>query len=120
VAEYPQPNEILALAFDLRLGVFAAGLTESGKVDGNAGFADLLLDVVLDRQTMAVPAGNIRRIEARQRFRLDDDVLEDLVNRVPDVDVPVGIGRAVVQDKLGTTLGNRPNLLIQVRFLPAL
>jgi hypothetical protein len=30
-------------------------------------------------------------------LRLDDDVLEDLVDRVADVDLAVGVGRAVVQ-----------------------
>jgi hypothetical protein len=36
---------------------------------------------------------------------LDDDVLEDLVDRVADVDVAVGVGRAVVQHEARPALG---------------
>ncbi len=56
-------------------------------------------DLVLDRQAVAVPARHVGRVEAGQRLRADDDVLEDLVDRVADVDVAVGVGRAVVQDE---------------------
>ena len=44
--------------------------------------------------------GHVRRVEARHRPRLDDDVLQDLVERVADVDLAVGVGRPVVQDEL--------------------
>ena len=38
------------------------------------------------------------------------DVLQDLVQRVADVDVAVGVGRAVVQDELGPALGGLAQL----------
>ena len=60
----------------------------------------LLLDLVLDRQPVAVPARHVGRVEARHRLRLDHHVLQDLVDRVAHVDVAVGVGRAVVQDEL--------------------
>jgi hypothetical protein len=56
-----------------------------------------LLDLVLDRQAVAVPARHVGRVEAGQRLGTDDDVLEDLVHRVADVDVAIGVRRAVVQ-----------------------
>ena len=56
-----------------------------------------LLDLHLDRHPVAVPAGHVRRIEPRHRPALDDDVLQDLVERMPDVDVGVRVRRAVVQ-----------------------
>ena len=59
---------------------------------------------VLDRQAVAVPAGHVGRVEARHRLGLDHDVLQDLVDRVADVDVAVGVGRAVVQDELRAAL----------------
>jgi hypothetical protein len=63
--------------------------------------AVLLLDRVLDRQAVAVPARDVLRVEALELALLDDHVLEDLVDRVAHVDLAVGIGRAVVQDELG-------------------
>ena len=41
--------------------------------------------------------GHVRRVAARHGARLHDDVLQDLVERVAEVDVAVGVGRAVVQ-----------------------
>jgi hypothetical protein len=64
-----------------------------------------LLDLVLDRQAVAVPARHIGRVETGQRLGADDDVLEDLVHRVADVDVAVGVGRAVVQHEARAALG---------------
>ena len=57
--------------------------------------AEFLLDLQLDGQAVTIPAGNIGRIEAGQRLRLDDDVLEDLVDGMSDVDVAVRVGRTV-------------------------
>ena len=53
---------------------------------------------------MGVPAGDIGGLEAGHVLVLDDDVLEDLVQGGADVDVAVGVGRAVVEDKLGLAL----------------
>jgi hypothetical protein len=64
-----------------------------------------LLDGVLDRQAVAVPARCVERVEAFQLAALDDHVLEDLVDRVADVDLAVGVRRAVVQDELGRAAG---------------
>ena len=53
---------------------------------------------MLDRQAVAVPAGDVGAVEAPHRQRADDEVLEHLVEQVPHVDLAVGVGRAVVQD----------------------
>src|SRR5690606_40899703 len=53
-------------------------------------------------QAMAIPARHVGGVEAGQGARADDHVLDDLVNRVADVDAAVGVGRAVVQDELRT------------------
>ena len=81
-------------------------------------FAVRFLDLDFDRHAMAVPAGNIGHIEAGQRLRTDDDVLENLVHRMPDVDVAVGIRWAVVQDELGPTGTEGADLLVELFFLP--
>ena len=45
---------------------------------------------------------------------LDDHVLEDLVQGGADVDVAVGVGGAVVEDKLGLALVARHHLVVQI------
>jgi|GEM_PF-6077739 len=37
-----------------------------------------------------------------------------------DVDLAIGVGRAVVQDELGTILANLAQLLVQANAVPAL
>jgi hypothetical protein len=81
--------------------------------------AILLLDLPLDRQAVAVPAGNVRRVLAQQRLRAHDHVLEHLVERVADVDVAVGVGRAVVEDELLAPVARAAQLAVEVLFLPA-
>ena len=50
---------------------------------------------------MAVPARHIDRVHALELARLDDHVLQDLVDGVTHVDLAVGIGWAVMQDEAG-------------------
>ena len=73
----------------------------------------------LDWQAMAIPARHVGRIEAGERLRAHDDVLEDLVERVTDVDAAVGVGRAVVQDELRPVRADLPQLLVQADAVPA-
>src|SRR3546814_3593066 len=72
--------------------------------------AILLLDLPLDGQAVAVPAGDIGRVLALQRLGADDHVLQDMVERVADVHVAIGIGRAVVEDELRAVLAGFANL----------
>ena len=51
--------------------------------------AVLFLDLPFDRQAVAVPARHVGRIEAGQVARLDDDVLQDLVDRVAGVQLAI-------------------------------
>jgi hypothetical protein len=46
---------------------------------------------------VAIPARHIGRVQPIERTRFDDDVLQHLVDGMPDVDVAVRIGRAIVQ-----------------------
>ena len=82
------------------VGVFAAAGAELGLGDlvlAPALGAQLFLDLPLDRQAVAVPAGHVVDVVAEQEARADDEVLQGLLQRVADVDGAVGVGRAVVQ-----------------------
>ena len=69
---------------------------------------------------MAVPARHIRRAETGHGFRFHDEILEDLVQRGAHVDVAVGKGRTVVQDKSSGPRARLLDLLVKPRLLPLL
>jgi hypothetical protein len=58
------------------------------------------------------------RILAQHLLRAVDDVLEDLVERVADMDVAIGIRRAVMQHEFGLALGTGAQLAIEVARSP--
>ena len=80
VAQHAEADKVRLLPFHLLGGVFAARFAEFGRRDFFARLADHLLDLMLDRQTVTVPARHVRRIEARHAFRLNDNVFQNLVN----------------------------------------
>ncbi len=80
----------------------------------------LLLDLPFDRQTVAVPARHIGRILAQHLLRADDQILEDLVERRADMDVAIGIGRAVMEHEFGPAARLRAQLLVKPDLGPAL
>jgi len=117
IAEHAEADEVGLLPFDLLGGVSAAAFAGQVRrlVLAEGGF-----DLVLDGQAVAVPARHIGRIEAGQGARTDDHVLDHLVHRVADVDVAVGVRRAVVQDEFRATFADLPQLPVQVNAVPAL
>ena len=116
VAQHAQANEIGLLALDLLGGVGAAQFAELRRRNV---LAVGLFHLQFDRQAVAVPARHVRRVEAGQGLGLDDDVLEDLVHRVADVNVAVGVGRAVVQDEFRPPGRRVADRLVAFFFLPA-
>ncbi|MEA3220667.1 MAG: hypothetical protein OZX49_01780 [Immundisolibacter sp.] len=119
VADHAQALKIRALPGHLLGGIGAAGGAEGVGVHLLARLAELFLHHVLDRQAVAVPAGHVGRVITIQRPGLDDDVLQDLVDRVADVDVAVGVGRAVVQHVARPIGAFATQAGVQVQFLPA-
>ena len=68
------------------------------------GAVILLLDLPFDRQAMAVPARHVIRIEAEHLLASRHHVFEDLVERMPDMDVAVGVGGPSWRMKRGRPL----------------
>ena len=92
--------ELVALDVDPAFGELAAFLTEIDNIDlvlVLALGAVLFLDLPFDGQAVAIPAGDVARIAAHHLLGPDHHVLEDLVERVTDMQVAVGVGRAVVE-----------------------
>ncbi len=98
-AEHAEALEFLALDADEPLGVLAALLADGRHGHALLLLAEVLVDVDLDGQAVAVPAGDVGGVMPEHGAGLDDEVLEDLVQGRAQVDVAVGVGRAVVEDE---------------------
>ena len=119
VSQYPQPLKIDFLPVYLFPGIIATGITERARIDPDAGFADLLLYLVLNGQSMTVPAGHVWAIKSIQAVRLDYDVFQDFIDGMSQVNVAIGVRRAVMQDILLPAGAVLPDAGINVLFLPA-
>jgi hypothetical protein len=84
------------------------------------GFAQLAFSIELDREAVAVPAGQVAHVKTLERTVLDHDVLEHLVEHVSVVDPAVGIGRTVVKYKKRLVLGLGQQLLVNPVLFPEL
>src|ERR1700683_5707678 len=74
VAEDSEALETDALQVDLRVRKRTAGGPKCGGIELLAGLAVFFLDRELDRQAVAVPAGEVRGVEGVPRVRFDDGV----------------------------------------------
>ena len=68
---------------------------------------------------MTVPARHIRRIKASQGLASQDDVFQDFIDGMTDMDIAIGIRRAVMQDKFRPALHFFTQFLITLLFIPA-
>ena len=75
--------------------------------------------LVLDGKAMAVPTGYEGAVAACHEAASDHKVLEHLVEQLPDVDPPVGVGRAVMEDKRLSAGALSKQRLIETRLLPS-
>ena len=82
------------------------------------GLAKLLFNLLLDRQTMAVPARCHAYRFALKVVVLEDDIFEDLVERMSDMDVTVGIRRTVMQSEHLRTFTLGFHLFIDIGIKP--
>ena len=98
-----QALELITLHVDPAFGEFAAFLTEGHHIDvvlvQTLG-AVLLFDLPFDRQAVAIPPRHIARITAHHLLTAHHHILKDFVQRVADVQMAVGIGRAIMQRKV--------------------
>ena len=100
VAGHAQALEFLALDIDPAFGEAAAFLAEGDDIHVilvQALGAVLFLDLPFDRQAVAIPSRHITGIAAHHLLAAHDHVFQDLVQRMADVQMPVGIGGAVMQ-----------------------
>ena len=120
VTEDAETAEFITLDVDPFFGVGAALFANLGLGHLPFFLAQFLIDFQLDRQAMAIPAGDVRRIIALHALTFDDDIFEDLVQRMTNVNVAIGIGGAVVQSEVGLLLVRLAKFAVEFQFGPAL
>ena len=117
LAQYAQAFEIDHLLRDLLGGKCAAlGLHLIAAQVAAMQF----FDRVFNRQTVTIPARHVVRIHALELARLDDHVLEHLVDGVADVDLAIGVGRTVVQNEPFLAFAGFAQLFVELAVVPLL
>ena len=118
VADYAEALEVSLLGLNLGLRVLAALLAELSGGYLAAGLSDLLLNLELNREPVAVPARDIGSIIAGERLRLEDDVLQDLVDGMPEMDIAIGVRRAVVENEALSASPCRTDCSVEILLVP--
>ena len=67
---------------------------------------------------MAVPARNIGSIKAHQPAGFNNHVFENLIDRMTNVNITIGIRRAIVQNEFRLPCMRCPNGFVEFIFLP--
>ena len=97
--------EAFALDIHVLLRPFAAQTTKRRLIDlGHLLRAERDLDHVLDRLAMTIPSRNVGCEIAALRMGLVYEILQNLVERMPQVNRAIGIGRPIVQDERTSVL----------------
>ncbi len=80
--------------------------------------AIFLFDLPFDRQAVAIPARHVVRVVAEHLLRAGDQIFQDLVERMADMDIAIGIGRPVVQDEFRPAGGSLAQQAVEVDLGP--
>ena len=114
--------ELVALDIDELGGVVTAELADFGRLKLLFFLfaAEFLLDLLFDRQAVAVPARRKTYGLSVEVVVFDDDVFEHLVQCVADVRMAVGIRRPVMQGERLAPLAVALHLFIDTALIPAL
>ena len=122
IAFHAEALELLALDIDPMRGkgtALAPKLHDRYRIPVFSFCAVVLLDLPFDREPVTVPAGDVVGIVSQHLLGARHHVLQDLVERVPDMDVAVRIRRTVVQDEFGSAARSCAQARIEAELLPA-
>ena len=120
IPQHPQTLEFALLNGDEFFGIVPAAAPHLSLGQAELSGLHLFVHLVFDGEAVAIPAGPVRAIAAGHLSALDDDVFEDLVEGVPQMDVAVGVRRAIVEDEPGASSALAAELGVEVGFGPAL
>ena len=96
VAQHTKAHKVFFLAFHLLCRIFTAFLTEFRRRNFLVRFTYQTFHFQFNRQTVAVPAWDIRGIKTQRGFGFHDNVFQNFIHCMTDMNGAVGIRRAVV------------------------
>ena len=122
VAFYAKPFEPFALNADPLICVLPAFFPKL--IDGNLvlvfAFGSILFfNLPFDRQPVAIPAGDIVGVLAHHLLGLHHHVLKNLIERMPHMNVAIGVRGAIMKDELFPAFGLFPQQPVQIHGRPA-
>ena len=118
VAENTETLKLFTLDVNPFFSVGTAFLADLGLAHFTFLLAEFLVNFQFNRQTMTVPARDIRGVKTLHPFAFDDDVFKDFVQRMADVNISVSVGRAIMQSEIRASLTGRFELGVQIDLLP--
>jgi len=113
-----QALELLTLHLHEFCRILAAQFAHFGFGDLVLFRTQILLNLQFDGQPVAVPSRDVGRFEAAHAFAFQDDILQDLVEGMADVDMTVGIGRAVMEYVFRLVLACVSHFVIESHTIP--
>ncbi len=127
IADHAEPLKFFALYLDPVLGELAALAAKFdqrrriGQIRLRLAFGAviLFLDLPFDRQAMAIPARHVIGIEPQHLLAARHHVLKNLIERMADMDVAVGVRRTVVEHESRPARRRSPQPRVQIELLPA-
>ena len=96
--EHTEALEIPPVLIHVARSEFAAHAPELAGRDASLFSAEFFFHLRFDRQSVAIPSGNVRRAKARHRFRLHNHVFQNFIQPGAEMNRPGRIGRPVMQD----------------------
>ena len=98
---------------------FGAEIQHRHRILVAALVAVFFFNLPFNRQAVAIPAGDVIRVKPRHLRGAIDHILQNFIERMADMQIAIGIGRAIMQHKTFTPLGLRAKPLPQFQALPA-
>ena len=121
IAEHAEALKLLRLHTD---PLFGKGAALGAELIGRhlililALIAILFFNLPFNRQAVAIPARHINRIASHHLMGADNHVFQNFIERMADMNIAIGIGRAVMQHEFLTAFGISAQLIIQADFRP--
>ena len=110
--------ELRTLQIEIFLRVLTALLAHRQRVHVELLAPQQIVHFDLDRKSMAVPSGHVRRVETAHAARLHYEVFQRLVERRTQVNGTVGIRWSVVHHVNGLPLMRLADAVVNPHFLP--
>ena len=118
ITQDAEPLKLLTLNHVKFFRIFPAESADGRSIERLFLVAEFFEDLMFNRQAMAIPPWHIGHLVARHRLRFDDDVFENLVQRMTDMNSAIGIGRAIMQHIPRPAFPRLLNLFVQPFLFP--